>query len=190
MRNFHKISSGLNVLPLLHQVTRQPGLWNQDRLRKDYPGSPHVDVDDVLLRFNPPVASQGGIAALSLSLTSHLDDLEMAWRSPWHALPAARGFVFDLARLVEAERIGRVMITRLGAGGKITRHSDEGAYARYYDRYQLMLQSHRVVFRAGQEEVSPVTGELWWFDNLEEHEVENGGEEDRVVMIIDLRAAR
>jgi len=32
-----------------------------------------------------------------------------------------------------------------------------------------------------------VSGEVWWFDNTQEHEVMNNSADDRIVMIVDIR---
>ena len=51
MENFQLVLTGLDVHPLLHTIQRNPGLWNQYRFRTTYVGTPHVDVDDIWLRY-------------------------------------------------------------------------------------------------------------------------------------------
>ena len=40
--------------------------------------------------------------------------------------------------------------------------------------------------RCGDEEVTMREGELWWFDNKEEHEARNESDHDRIHLIFDL----
>jgi quercetin dioxygenase-like cupin family protein len=84
--------------------------------------------------------------------------------------------------------LGRIMIVRLKTGGEIAPHIDEGAYARYYARFHLVLESNPAcVFKAGGELVHMAPGELWWFNHQVEHSVVNNGP-DRTHIIVDLTA--
>jgi aspartyl/asparaginyl beta-hydroxylase (cupin superfamily) len=40
--------------------------------------------------------------------------------------------------------------------------------------------------RCGDEEIAMHEGELWWFDNKEEHEARNDSDHDRIHLIFDL----
>ena len=55
MRNFIKIASGVEVLPLAMELYRQPELWNQHTARTGGAGS-FVGTDDIWLRFRAPDA--------------------------------------------------------------------------------------------------------------------------------------
>lgn len=103
-------------------------------------------------------------------------------------LPMVRPIVFGLMRHVEGERLGRVLITRLGPGKRIYPHVDGGDHAAYFKRYQVALQCQPgCIFRAGDEQVQMRTGEAWWFDNGQEHEVVNHSADDRLALIVDIR---
>jgi aspartyl/asparaginyl beta-hydroxylase (cupin superfamily) len=103
-------------------------------------------------------------------------------------LPQARSIIFGLMRQVEGERLGPVMITRLAHGKRIYPHDDGAAHTSYYKRYHIALHSAPgVKFRAGNEEVNMMTGEVWWFDNSVEHEVVNNSYQDRLSLIVDIR---
>ena len=177
MRYFDLIAQGLDVMPLRHAVARQPGLWNANSLRTTHPGTVHGEADDIWLRFDPLEDP-----------ASMIDGHESVDYPAFAALPQARPIVFDLMRRVEGMRLGRVLITRLRAGGRIHPHEDSGDHAAYYDRYQISLQGlPGCVFRAGTEQVSMATGEVWWFDNAQTHEVINNSAGDRIHMILDIR---
>jgi Aspartyl/Asparaginyl beta-hydroxylase len=78
------------------------------------------------------------------------------------------------------------MLVRLKAGGAITPHVDEGAYAQHYARFHLPIDSTAACrFFCGDESVHMAPGEFWWFDHQREHSVVNDGP-DRVHLILDL----
>jgi uncharacterized RmlC-like cupin family protein len=172
VRNFHKLSGGIAVGPLMATIARHGELWNQDRTRTGIPNSPHGSVDDILLRFGKP----------------SLDDLGPFENKPSMALLEARAMVLGVMQLVGGSELGRVIITRLPPGAKIGAHADEGEYARRMVRHQVMVQSlPGNVFRCGDESISTETGELFWFNSSIEHEVINNSKDDRISLIIDCR---
>ena len=186
MRNFQKIAEGVNVGPLLHAVVRQPELWNVNKLRTTHPGTPHTQVDDIWLRFND-------LNAYKKTGDSNrvVDEHESIWYPAADKLPQARQLIFMLMTMTEGERLGRVLITRMKPGTKISAHVDGGEHAAYYDRYHVTLQSAPgFQFRAGDESVHMKPGEVWWFDNSKEHELANNSPEDRLTMIVDIRTKR
>lgn len=173
MRYFFKLAEGVQVLPMMAAIARQPELWNADRMRQEFDKSPHAQVDDILLRFG---ATDG-------------NDLEVADKPAFAALPGAKETALNVMRMVGGVRLGRVLVTRLEPGKKIAPHSDTlGAYAKYYTRYHLVLQGFPgSIFTCGDETVQMLTGELWWFDAHAEHSVANNSKDDRVHMLIDVR---
>lgn len=180
MKNFLLVASGIDVLPLLHAIQRQPDLWDRDRLRTTHPGTPHTEVSDIWLRFNA-LPKDGEEAKI-------LDEHESINYPAMFALPEARPLIFGMMARLSAERLGRCLITKLKPGGRIAPHVDGGSHAAYYDRYHIVLQAFPgSVFRAGDETVQMRPGEVWWFDNSAEHEVINNGSDDRIHLLIDLR---
>ena len=178
MRNFLLIAQNIDVVPVLNALAGHPDLWDEHTLRTTYPGTPHSQVSDILVWFNdldqPPEAL--------------IDDKAVAPYRAWSAIPQLRPLVFDLMRRVEGVSLGRVMITRLPPNKEITPHVDGGAPATWFTRYQLMLHClPGVIFQAGNERVAMKTGECWMFDNTQEHSVQNGSGEDRIVLIADIR---
>lgn len=179
MNNFLRIDEGIDVMPALTQIKMHPELWDQNRLRTTYPGGPHSEASDIWLRFN--VVDEADPHKV-------VDDIEAVNYPAWYALPVARSLVMSLMARVQGERLGRVVITKLRPGKRIAPHPDMGAPATYYRRFHIVLQaSPGCIFRAGDEQVSMKTGECWWFDNRQEHEVINNGADDRIVIIADLR---
>jgi hypothetical protein len=194
MRHFQKIAT-IDPLPLLHAITRQPEMWNADRVRTWHPQSAHRVVDDILLRYNE--FGQGddflGRVCSEIACVNY---------PAFAKFPEALPTVFGLMTRVNGEHLGRVFISRMAPGVCIPPHSDrippaEAAFpgkvppAVYYERYQIALKAQPgIVFRAEDESVFMAAGEIWWFDNCVEHEVINNSDDDRISMVVDIRPFR
>jgi hypothetical protein len=183
MRYFQKIADGVDTMPLLYALQRQPELWNQKRFRTTFERTPHAAVDDIWLRFSDD--------SKITDTASVMADGDCVWHPAIKALPQARSILLDLMRRLEAYALDRVIITRLAPGKTILPHADnEGSYVHDPDR-----QRHHVViqgfpgslYRTGDETVTMLTGQVWWFHALTEHEVINNSSEDRIHMLVDLR---
>jgi len=173
MRNFQLITRNAEVGPLRAALVKTDR-WNLNNLRTTYEGTVHGEVDDIWLRFNPPSENV-------------IDDCECIGYD-LEKFPQARPLIFELMRFVEGTRLGRVIITRLPPEGRIAPHKDEGAPATYYKRYQVVLSCPQgCTFRIEDENVQMSQGDIWWIDNSKEHEVVNLGNDDRIVMIVDIR---
>lgn len=160
-------------MPLMNAIMRQPELWNQDMCRTTFDGTPHSEVDDIILRF-------GGLDG---------DDLQCYDRSIMTKLPGAKQHALRLLYALGGSQLGRVVITRLQPGHKILPHADTmGEYAKFYSRYHIVLQGFPgSLFTCGDETVNMLSGETWWFDPSAEHSVKNNSQDDRVHMLVDIR---
>ena len=184
MRNFLKIADGVDVVPLMHALSANEDLWNQNALRTTHPQTPHKQVDDIWLRFNDLGPFKENILAVA-------DEHESICYPAWKSLPQARVIVFDLMRRLEAVRLGRVLITRLAPGNSIDPHEDGGEHAAYYERVHVVLNGlPGSLFHCGDETVIMRTGEAWWFNNALTHSVVNNSADDRIHMIVDYRIER
>lgn len=189
MRNFQMIGQGLDVVPLLHQIRRQPELWREDTYLRDYPQGPFGQVESVILRF-PDRSVHATEAALAAHM-EHFDQHENYDQPPYKRLTEARPIITNLMHYVGGERLGRVMINKIAPGGKVFPHADTPVHANYWDRYHVVLESHPGVdFRCEDEHVYMPTGTIWWFQNANEHEVINNSAGDRVHMIVDIRTPK
>lgn len=185
MRNFLQIAGAVDVLPLVHAVQLQPELFNIHRFRTTFENTPHGEVDDILIRFSDPsIAKDRDTAAV-------MADDNCIWHPAAKALPQVRPIILDVMRRLEAYAVDRVVITRLRPGGRILPHADNvGAYVHDPDRqrYHVVLQGlPGSIYRAGDETVTMLTGSVWWFDALTEHEVFNQSADDRIHLLVDLR---
>lgn len=178
MRNFLRLASGVNVLPVLTALAAMPELWNAHSIRTAHPASPHAQADDILVFFNDIPADPAQV----------VNDIQTRPYPAWSALPQLRPLIFDLMRLTEAVQLGRVIISRLAPGARIASHVDEGAPATFYQRYQVALQSlPGALFRIGDERVNFASGDAYWINNCAEHEVINNSSDDRLALVIDMR---
>jgi hypothetical protein len=191
VRYFEQIVTGIDVKPLLHQITTQPQLWNSVPIRSKYGN--HADTDDILLRYNrfdPSIDDPREAVVASIACVNY---------PAFAALPHAMPIIFALMARVQGVHLGRVFVSRLPPEASIPPHSDRDLTSErdfpnreipavYYERYQLTLHSlPGVVFCAGDERVYMEPGSVWWFDNQQIHEVQNHSPEDRIAMTIDIR---
>jgi hypothetical protein len=187
MKNLLKIAQGVDVVPLLLALQRQPKLWNRHTIRKTAEGTPHADMSDIWLRYNDVRDYE-----LTGDYTGFNDSHESVFYPEWYALPQVRPIVMGLLARVEGTRLGGVMITKIPPGGKILPHKDDGWHAKYYNtKLYVVLQSNpQCVNRVEDDVVSMAPGEVWFFDNTKEHEVYNEGTEDRITLIICIRCEK
>jgi hypothetical protein len=190
MRNFLKIAWDVNVRPAMLALAVNGDLWNQNTLRTMTPGSPHRQVEDIWLRMNDLEKCRQ--ADKDPVFVDHRECINYPGMS---RLPQVRALVMALASQVEAERIGRCIISRMKPGTSIGPHKDIGDDLTlyydnepYYSRFHIVLQGlPGSVFRCVDETVSMQTGDVWWFRNDLEHEVVNNSSEDRIHIVCDMR---
>lgn len=189
MNNFQRIAGSIDVMPLLLAIKRRPDLWKEDTYLRDYPQGPFGEIESIMLRF-PVKTVHETEEELQKHVTTY-DQHENVDYPAYKLLTEARPIVMNLMHYVGGERLGRVMINKIAPGGKIFPHADTPSHAEYYSRFHVVLQSQPgVIFRAGDEQVYMGTGEIWWFDNKQEHEVINNSADDRIHMIVDIRTSR
>lgn len=189
MKNFLHLAAGVDVLPLLLAIKRRPELWKEDTYLRDYPQGPFGEIESIMLRF--PVKS---VHETEEELHKHMsayDQHENIDYPPYKLLTEARPLIMGLMSRVGGERLGRCMINKIAPGGRIYPHADTPVHADYYSRFHIVLESNdQSMFRAGDEIVNMRQGEIWWFDNKQEHEVQNNGSNDRIHLIVDIRTSR
>ncbi len=82
--------------------------------------------------------------------------------------------------------LGRSRLMRLGPGATVPPHSDVNYCWFHRVRIHIpVVTSPRVSFSCGGQTVHMAAGEAWVFDNWREHTVHNGGDADRVHLVID-----
>lgn len=180
MGSFFKVAEGLEVAPLREALLAKPHLFGQKTLRADAPDSPHTQMQDIWVRYND---DHGYLQAGDFSRFS--DEHDSVWYPVALEIPEVMGVVFSLMRLVNGERLGGVLITRLPPGGRIEKHIDEGWHAGYYHKFFVpLVNAPGALFRFEDGDIAPAEGEAWFFDNSVPHWVENGSDQDRIALIV------
>lgn len=200
MRHFQKIGEGVNVLPLLQRIARRQDLFNKYGQRKTADGTPFGEGDDILIRYSPPKDA-------GMNAEGYFGSDETIWYPPVNDFPEVLPIITGLMANVGAYELGRVIISRLKPGAKILPHIDDvGKYVEQGDRarYHIVLQGRPGSMfycgdlpkedgeteeeRAGSiEGVNMRCGEVWWFNAHKCHWVDNGSDDDRLHLLVDVR---
>lgn len=192
MENFLKLGSGTSVMPLMlaiHRLAKMQEAWKADTYLRDYPQGPFGDTESLILRF--PSRSVHETEEALQTHDASFDQHENFDQPVFKLLPEARPLIFQLMTAVQGERLGRVLINKLKPGGRIYPHADTPVHAEYWDRFHIVLQSAPgSLFRCGDERVNMETGDVWWFNNRLEHEVNNNSVDDRTHMVVDIRTSK
>ncbi|KWN69141.1 aspartyl/asparaginyl beta-hydroxylase domain-containing protein [Burkholderia ubonensis] len=187
MNNLVKIGHGIDTAPLLLAIARQPGLWNRHTARTDPEGGPHADVSDIWLRYNDekPYKAAG-------DYTGFNDAHDAVFYPEWYALPQVRPIVFGLMARVEGTRLGGILITKIPASKRVLPHADDNWHVRHYNtKLYVPLQTNPKCWnRVENEVVVMAPGDVWYFDNMKEHEVVNEGDDDRITLIVSVRCEK
>lgn len=178
--SFLKIRDGVDVSPLLQKLNLKSDLFNEVTARQEVPGTPHLDTQSIFLRW-----------ARELSLDATFNDIEAVNRPCLDLLPEALDLIDLIAATTECHKLGRCLIVALNPGGFINPHADEGAYADYYERFHLSLQSDEgnaffSEWTPGHGEfVHMKPGELWTFNHKRTHWLVNNSDTPRIHLIVD-----
>jgi hypothetical protein len=186
LQNFLKVAEGIDTLPLMLALQRQPELFGRHRQRQYTEGTPHAGMTDVWVRYNDctPFEKSGDWSTFN-------DEHESVWYPEADSIPQVRPIVFGLMARVEGERLGGVLITKIPPGGKIEPHVDDGWHAGYYDKYYVAIHNKpRAVFGFPDGVIEANTGDVWWFRNDVPHWVINGSDDDRLAMIVCIRHSK
>jgi hypothetical protein len=195
MKNFLRIAQGVDVMPLLMALHRNPQWWKEDTYLRSYPQGPFGEIDSIILRFPPRSVAETEEKLQELLTDPHYDPHECVDQPIYAQIPEARGLVMALFGRVGGVRLGRVIINRVMPGGRIFKHADRPEHANYWHRHHLCLQSAPgALISAGDEQVYMAPGEFWWFNNgrevdgeIPEHEVFNNSSVERIHLILDAR---
>lgn len=176
LRNFRRVQSRVDVLPLLSVLQRSPGIWDEDPYWANTFPHEQRRVQTLMLRF-PDIKNP-----------AREDRRESIDYPHYLALPEARSLIMGLMCRVQGERLGGCFLNRVQSHGAISLHRDPPMATDYYERFHIVLCSNAAAtFTAGGERVVMGAGEIWWFDASLEHGVENHGDTDRIHLVIDIR---
>lgn len=186
IESFSRIATDFDVLPLQVALKRQPNLFGKYNLRSSGYTSPHSEMTDIWVRYNDITNYLE-----SNDFTKFNDEHDSIWYPSYYALPQLKDIIFKLMSLVDGERLGAVLITKLAPGGGIAKHVDSSWHADYYDKYYIPIQNGEgATFNFDDGVISPKLGEVYWFNNSVTHWVENNSSEDRISLIVCIRSDR
>src|SRR6478736_5058211 len=105
MKNFMRLSQGLDTTPLLLAIMRRQELWTEDTFLRHYPQGPFGEVESIMLRFPEKVVFDGEDAEEKLALYKAnrlpgFDQHESIDYPAYKALPEARPLVMSLMHYV------------------------------------------------------------------------------------------
>jgi hypothetical protein len=81
---------------------------------------------------------------------------------------------------------GRSRLMGLAAGAEVPAHIDSHYYWRTHLRIHIpVITNPAVVFTCGDQSVHMTAGEAWVFDSFLKHDVQNGGSERRIHLVLD-----
>lgn len=174
---------GVNVSPIKMALQLHPELWDANPYRKLGENSPHKSMQDIWVRANDNTkANEAGDY-------SHFNDVHYPIFYPaWGMLPL-RQIVVGLMAKMEAINLGTILITKIPPGGKILPHIDPGWNAEYFNcKLYVPIQANPQCWNRCEDEVVVMReGDVWYFNNQVEHEVQNNGSDDRITLIICLK---
>jgi hypothetical protein len=182
---FERVAADLDVMPLHIRLRSKPELFDRRQQRRTGPGSPHSRMVDIWARMN---AWENVIADWD---ESRFKPHESVWYPEAKEIPELRPIVYDLMRIVEGDRLGAVLITKLPAGEKIAPHVDGGWHASNHSKFFVPIQNEegaRYCWEDGY--IEPRIGEAWRFDNSAPHWVDNDSKEDRIALIVCIKTER
>lgn len=179
MQNFKLLATNIDVGPLLQALDNRPDMWEQITVRQNFPGTAHADTQSIYLR-GPEAFTYD---KYFMDLGSY--DYPAAHVLQDELVPIMAPLVKDV---IKADKVGRVMIVKMKAGGKLVPHIDEGVYADHFARFHLCVTGGPgSTLTAGNETQHFAPGELWWFDHKVTHTAANMEDTDRIHIIIDAK---
>lgn len=180
MGSFQLVTKDMDVGGISKEIALNSHLFGEFSARTDSPESPHSEIKDIWLRY-------GDISEMieSGDYSKIADEHDSIWLQD---LPEAKNICFKVMSMVNGERLGGVLITRLPPGGKIAPHVDGGWHAAYYRKYYVPIKNAAgSVFGFIDGVIDPDIGDVWEFDNSVLHWVNNDSDSERIAMIICIR---
>lgn len=182
MVSFNKIHAGLDVLPAQIELAKNVHLFDEFSARRES-GPVHADMTDIWVRYGDltEMLETGDFSEIA-------DEHDSIWLKD---LPAIKRLCFEVMTLVDGERLGGVLITKIPPGGEIKPHRDSGWHAEYYDKYYIpIVNKTSAVFGFDEGLIYPDEGDVWAFDNSYQHWVVNGSGTDRIALIICIKQSK
>jgi len=176
MKAYNKIYSDLDVSFAIAELDSNDHLFGEFNARKNA-GPVMAQMDDIWLRYGDfsAMVESGDYSALA-------DEHDSIWLKD---LPACKKLCFEIMEMVDGERLGGVLISKLSPGAEMLPHTDKGWHAEYYDKYYIPIKNGKgSIFGFDEGNIKPLIGDVWAFDNSYNHWVKNNSDKDRIAMIV------
>jgi quercetin dioxygenase-like cupin family protein len=155
--------------------------WNTIHLRTQHPQSPHREVSDIWVRYNPIENYHGDMQAFN---AEHIPQ----WYPVARQLSEAERLAQAVSIEFQALSLGAVLVTKIPPGKQVYAHVDGGWHARHFEKFAVCVQGNeKQAFHFEGESLITQPGDLWWFDNAYPHWVTNDSDEDRITLIVCIR---
>ena len=170
----------------LREQLRQHKGWNKMPQRREHAQSPHRETEDLWVRYN-------ALENLHEDYQAYSGAHDSVWLPDADKLPIAKAICYTLMGLVQAVRLGGVLVTRIPPKKQVYPHADTGWHPKYYNcKLYLPVDSNEFCINyAGAQDAEEVvnmrTGEVWFMDNTVRHRVVNSGNEARTTLIVCMR---
>ncbi len=178
--------NAFDVSRLQDQLICQPQLWDTIRHRTKHPQSPHREVSDIWVRYNPIENYAEDMQAFN---AEHVPE----WYPVVAQLPEAMRIACELLAHITGtpttwDHLGAVLITKIPPGKQVYAHVDQGWHARHFEKFAVTVKGDdEQAFFFENEYLITHPGDLWWFDNAHPHWVSNNSAEDRITLIVCIR---
>lgn len=186
--HFTQIAESLPVQPLLAELDARPDLWGSRRGRCEG-NSPHRETQDIWARYARPEE----IGEPGFSQRPHYS----AWYPEVRAIPGVLDLTMAIRRAICGPDmksgyldLGGILLTRIPVGKQVYLHDDRGSWhAEYFDlkTWMVLRGNDRCVNTVEDESMVWKPGSVWHHDNLKPHSVVNGGETERICLIVCFR---
>jgi len=189
-RNFELLYKNIDFSFALAEVLAQLDLFKESEMRQNFEGSPFKDTRFIPCRMTYETdidASWNQAQLLEYRKSKGVTNINAEDTTQYTALPVVYNEVMAICAALKTEQIGRVIVAELAANGHILPHYDFGPYHDFYDRIHLVIGGQGCHFRAGKEVVKMLPGEVWAFNNRDQHEVWNDSDQPRYHIIIDAK---
>ena len=171
--------AAFDVTELQRQLHVAP--WNSICHRTSHPQSPHREVSDIWVRYNPITNFHGDMQRFN---DEHISE----WYPIADQLPEAVRISDLLMTEMQGIALGAVLITKIPAWKQVYPHVDRGWHARHFEKFAVQVQGNQhQAFCFEGEQLVTAPGDLFRFDNLFPHWVTNDSDEERVTLIVCIR---
>lgn len=176
---FARVADDFHVIPLQVRLNAHPEYFGERPHRAYQAGSPHSQMSDIWVRYN---AFENLDPENPAAFNNEHDSV---WYPIYEKLPEIKPILFGLMAIVDGERLGGVLITKVPLGGRIGSHVDSGWHASYYKKFYVPIQNDSgATFEWEDGVIAPELGEAYEFRNDVPHWVENRSERDRIALIV------